>query len=190
MRAGLPARINRIKEREQLKREEPMSYTLRFSTRKFDGLFGTAYPRLKKIPNHKRESIISLYLSHISNNSKVTVDYNEITPFTSAYSIIIDTGGRQGYNAALEIEQICRGFKRLNFLSPPRWWNRFAPFRHPSDTFMINDLEMGPVIEWLLENCKTSDYQIFTKFEKDISIGFCDGENAAMFKLTFGEEDI
>lgn len=193
MRASL-ARINKIKP--QLKREEQMSYRLKFSSRKLDGIFGTAYPRLKRIPYYRREHIISRYLeTKASDRTRIKVDYRDKQNFSmfleirlNRYYIEIGREGYHGYQTAIAVEKTCLGLKRLGFFSPPRWWNRFAFYRYPTDIFMINQLDYGKVIEWLQENCRPRDYQIFTKFDEDVSLGFRDPEHATMFKLTFGEE--
>lgn len=170
-----------------------MSYKLKFSTRRFESLFGTAYPRLTPIQKWKKEQYIAYFLQNDSSIG-IAVDRKErdgwaslITPY---YEITIRKENRDGYNKAIEVEKVCRGLSRLSFFSPPRWWNRFMPFRRPSDTFLIDGIEIPKLFAWLNENCKPRDYQIFTKFDEDISIGFRSGETAAMFKLTFGDKDI
>lgn len=169
-----------------------MSYRLNVPHRRLESIFGIGYPSLT-LPFHKKITIlynifgnfddvmIDISIEDVGQTSKFKSDY---------YEIRVKDNSRKGYHRALEIEEFVMNTKRLTTWSPPRFWNKIFRGNWPPDTFLINDLDKGKIVAWLRENCKITDYQIFSKFGQDISLGFRNPEHATMFKLTFGEENV
>ena len=106
------------------------------------------------------------------------------------YVFKISAGGKTGYNSAIALENFLYSVRRLDLLAPPRFWNKWFRSRRPTDSFFIKDMDYDKVFDWLQENVSYSNYQIYTKYGEDISLGFRDPEHATLFKLTFGEQDI
>jgi len=52
---------------------------------------------------------------------------------------------------------------------------------------LISDINKGKILDWLDDNCTPNEYQLFSKFETDVSLGFKSPEHATMFKLSFGD---
>lgn len=153
-------------------------------------MFGNAFPWLKKISDwDKRRMIVRYAVSKCSNPINLEIGRTSV-PFGTLWHFEIRDDGRRGYDAAIAIEKWVNSLPRLGLLSPPRFWNRLMAYRHPTDVFLCDYLNTSEFFDWLEANCKPGDYQLYSKFEEDVSIGFRDPEKATLFKLTFGDSNI
>jgi hypothetical protein len=166
--------------------EATMSYKVNIPYRNADHIFGEAYPHLTLSSGQKSEFIRKMLMKIINDGSHMcTVDYDDRYKI---FEINIRSEGRKGYEAALKIES--------QFPVPPRgikisnWWNRASSKAAPVKTYLLDADMYESVLTWLTENVKPTDYQIYSKFGGDVSIGFQDESVATMFKLVFAEEDI
>lgn len=170
------------------------NYELSFKTRRFESIYGTAYPFLKPIDQWTKRKILANLIQSVGiDNPSINIELNDgnvSTLFMKKYDISIRQNGKRGYDSAVATEKWIRSIPRLGMLSPPRFWNRLIPGRRPSDSFMINDLAANEVYTWLRTHCEPRDYQMYTKFREDVSLGFRNPEHATLFKLTFGDKNI
>lgn len=176
-------------------------YQLLIPTRHIDSMFGVAYPSLHLSIGMKCNYIANavsntydLEIVHPSGYSngdllvEMATQSKTIFADVKVYDISIRIKGTKGYNTALDVERLLKAQKPLGLLSPPRIWNRLFHGKIPKDTFCIDDANFGEVHKWLQENITIRDYQIFSKFGSDYSLGFKNPEHATMFKLTFADD--
>lgn len=164
--------------------------------RRLESMFGIAYPSLT-LTDYKKARFIS---DIVSSRKDLNTDHVQVEVTDSeetkrkrirkSYKFTIRDDGVSSYNSAIAVEKFIFAYKRLPFLSPPRFWNRIFYGKRPKDTFLISHLALGTVITWLQENVTYRDYQIYNKFGSDISLGFRDAEHATMFKLVFGDKEM
>jgi hypothetical protein len=172
-----------------------MSYNIRIPYRRIESIFGTAYPSLKLSVSQKRQfltQIIAQRHNIASGDGYSGLSHDVRVGFIEAkneYDVEINIAKRQGYDIALSIERWVYTTPRLKTLSPPRFWNRIFTSGRPIDSYLIPDLNIGDIMVWLEENAVPKDYQIYSKFGRDYSIGFKNLELSTMFKLHFGDKD-
>lgn len=185
--------LSRQKARERvaktlntLRTEATMTYRVSIPYRNVDHIFGEAYPHLTLSSGQKSAFIRKMLMKILNDGSRMcTVDSDDRY---GIFEIDIRTEGRKGYDVALKIES--------HFRPPPRgikisnWWNRASSKAAPVKTYLLDADMYESVLTWLTENVKPTDYQIYSKFGGDVSIGFQDESVATMFKLVFAEEDI
>jgi hypothetical protein len=172
--------------RNTISTEATMSYKVNIPYRNTDHIFGEAYPHLILSSGQKSAFIRNMLMKIINDGSHMCmVDSDDRYKI---FEIDIRTAGRKGYEAALKIES--------HFPVPPRgtkisnWWHRASSKAAPVKTYLLDFDMYEQVLTWLTENVKPTDYQIYSKFGGDVSIGFQDDSIATMFKLVFAEEDI
>jgi hypothetical protein len=170
------------------------TYRLTFNPRRFESIYGTAYPYLRPLDSWtKRKILYNLIQSVGIEQPSIDIEIKEGTLrsfFMKQFEVAIRQRGKRGYDSAIATEKWVRNIPRVSFMGPPRFWNRLIPGRRPTDTFMINELNIAEVYKWLREHVTHRDYQMFTKFSEDISLGFRNPEHATLFKLTFGDKNI
>lgn len=165
-------------------------YKLTFTKRRYDSLFGTAFPWKRQISKYDKQNIVSqLAAAQHPSPIRLSVDSTDMI-YGIVWKFVVHNDGKTGYDAALAIEKWTRSIKRLRWFDPPRWWYKTMPWRQPTDSFMCNEIDIHELMKWLQENCEPRDYQFYTKFQEDLSLGFRDAEHATMFKLTFGDQEI
>jgi hypothetical protein len=172
--------------RNTISTEATMTYRVSIPYRNTDHIFGEAYPHLTLSSGQKSAFIRKMLMKILNDGSHTcTVEYDERDKM---FEIDIRSEGRKGYDAALKIESYFpvppRGIKISN------WWHRASSKAAPVKTYLLDFDMYEPVLTWLTENVKPTDYQIYSKFGGDVSIGFQDDSIATMFKLVFAEEDI
>lgn len=163
-----------------------MSYNVKIPISNTDHIFGVAYPHLKLSPLQKSKfirSMATLLLDEVGYACVVDLDHTG-----KMFNVEILITGRKGYDAALKIES--------HFSAPPRginisnWWNRATSGAMPFDTYLLEPKMYERLLEWIKGNIKPCDYQIYSRFGGDFSIGFQNESTATMFKLVFAEENI
>jgi hypothetical protein len=182
------AAINAQHMQNTKKTEATMTYTVKLPFRNTNHIFGNAYPHLALSANRKCNFIRSLLLSTLAQvdgtqyNHMVDIDFlNKLKMF----EVRIAGTDRRGYTVAQHIEKsFPNRWPRINIA---KMWRIF---KTPCDSFLLNENMYGKVMAWVTTNIKTSDYQVYSKFGGDVSIGFRSSEHATMFKLMFAEEDI
>lgn len=169
---------------------------LKIPVKRLDSLFGNAFPSLAFTSSQKCHFLTKSF-KHMFAASKtvdISIETTKVGGIIGSYSVynISITSDRFGgsanqtdYTTALKIEEFCLSVKRVSILCWLRQWT----FR-PTDTFLIDKVSKGKVLEWLLENSRSNSYQMYNKFGSDYSLGFNDKEQATLFKLTFGDEEI
>jgi hypothetical protein len=167
-----------------------VDYSIKIPFRRLEPLFGTAYSNLCLSDGQKCSYIAHVYAGQhdttvdetgnyaYQSTTSIGVDYI-ITRGWKTYNIRIHGKDTYAYTIALSIEKnIYTKLKRLSVFSTPRFWSKLFYRGAP--------VEISTVSKWLAENCDTRDYQIFSKFGSDYSIGFRNNELATMFQLTHG----
>jgi hypothetical protein len=167
-----------------------MSYNLRIPTRRIETIFGSAYPTLSLSYDHKCR-----FLSHILagktgrtanqdrySSSDIRVGTTEKHKY---YDIDINVAANAGYNVAGDIEKWAATNKKLGRLNLAKICNRILRSNTPIDSYMIPSDKSFMVLTWLTANCTINDYQLYSKFGTDISVGFRNPEHSTLFKLTF-----
>jgi hypothetical protein len=165
-----------------------MSYNLRIPPHKIDSIFGSAYPSLSL----KREQKFSFLRNLLGVVTGCKVDTATIR--RSELAVAIDSKGRydidiyvddtKGYNIAIAVEKWvdavpdCKRRNLFQFLRRPR---RGAPV----DSYLIPTDNSFKVLSWLNENCTVDDYQLYSKFGSDVSVGFKSTDHSTLFKLAF-----
>lgn len=172
-----------------------MSYNLTIPFRRLEGVFGIAYPSLSLSEEQKGRFIQRVLANKhqvMAANGRFNGDAIGLTVMTGRkeYAIDVMIDKRKGYDIALAIEKWMYSVPRLTTLSPPRFWNKLFRGSRPKDSYLISDLNMGEILEWLDKNATIRDYQIYSKFGQDFSLGFKNTEISTMFKLTFGDKDV
>jgi hypothetical protein len=67
-----------------------------------------------------------------------------------------------------------------------KWLFWFRPRNKPKNIFLISEHNLQKTMAWLRQNLNPLDYQIYSKFDTDISISFRKDEHAVLYKLVFG----
>lgn len=172
-------------------KEEFLMYHLRFPQRRFESLFGTAYPRLGELePFIKASWIREGFLSNANGRNKffVHIAHKAKGPFLY-YDISVEEDGPISYDYALAMEEKINNLTKLKFISPPRFWYKYIPTNYPEIVYNLDNLHRKEVIDWLLANCEPSDYQMFKRSDElDTSLGFRNPDHGLMFKLAFGDQ--
>jgi hypothetical protein len=163
-----------------------MSYRVSIPYRNVDHIFGEAYPHLTLSSGQKSEFIRSLVAATIDENKHMlSVENNDSK---NMFEVDIRISGRKGYDAAVGIEG--RFPHRWRGLNVSAWGTKLFTANVPRHNFLLDSKMYNEVLTWVTENGKPSDYQIYSKFGGDVSIGFRNMSHATMFKLVFAEEDI
>lgn len=145
-RANNIARYQNYRYKFSTKISDSMTYRLEFPLRRFESIFGTAYPNLKLLSRFEKERIIGYVLSGVAlDGPRISTEINKSWSGDKLL-ISIHQEGRKGYESAERIEKYIRSLPKLATLSPPRWWNRIIPGRRPSDSFMINGINRHRIV--------------------------------------------
>jgi len=164
-----------------------MAYTIHVPTRKLESIFGNGYPALPFSRARKCQflrKIITQKTGIESFDCDIEIEGSSGLFGSYQYNIEISTRDRKGYDIALAVEAWARSHKRLLSRGQLPFYDLF-PHRGPVDSYMITDLNVATVVNWLKENCSIRDYQIYSKFGQDVSLGFRDTEASTLFKMTF-----
>jgi hypothetical protein len=168
------------------KTETNMTYKVSLPYRNVDYIFGTAYSHLSLKSGQKSAVIRSLVAASIDESHHMVSVENDDSK--KMFEVDIRKSGREGYEAAVDIE---RKFPhRRRGLNVSAWGTKLFTANVPRHNFLLDSKMYNEVLTWVTENAKPSDYQIYSKFGGDVSIGFRDMSHATMFKLVFAEEDI
>jgi hypothetical protein len=171
---------------QTLQTEATMTYTVNIPYRNTDYIFGTAYPHLSLRPGQKGGFIRAMLAASLDENQHMLSVENDNNK--NRFEVEIRISGRKGYDAAIDISSAFPHRRRgLNVLA---WRTKLFNGNSPQHNFLLETKMYAEVLTWVTENVKPTDYQIYSKFGGDISIGFRDMSHATMFKLVFAEEDI
>lgn len=208
------SKSNIIKATSNSQGNSSMSYEFKVSARKLEPVFGRAYPGLSMSPKKKARLLETIYRDKYNLKSSreyinrdtegvVTVSIkvagffrfflSKVFPNVSSYNYVIEISGKEistAYMVTTSIEKHAYSLKNKSSLNPRSIMNRIMYARQPKDVFMLNELNMNDVNEWLQENVDQYDYQIYSKFGNDFTLGFRNPEHATMFKLAFGDENL
>lgn len=167
-----------------------MGYTIKVKPERFDSLFGTLYPNLSMDKYQKFKFIDNVVTEKF--NKYVSLEdpsrYGDLSD--TSYRIDAKGSGPEFYRVMMEAEKWLKQLPRTSlhrflFL----FFCRKLSFRHPSgEIFCVDRINPLELINWLeTHNIKPKHYQIFTKFDYDLSLTFKDDEHAIAFKLAFAE---
>ena len=175
----------------KLQKESHMSYNVLIPGRDVNVIYGTAYDNLY-LKNEQRMKIVKTLLEHHCNSHARHSPLNVYRDDSNPLDYMVDCGfsGRLAYNAATQVEEYFQHQRRRPISAVVQWGRSLFRGKRPVVTFMLDYDILPEVVEWLGTNVRPSDYQIHSKYGSDISLGFANGEHAALFKLTFGEKDI
>lgn len=169
-----------------------MTYNFIIPFRNADPMFGTAFPKFVLTPKQKANFIHRLFCDiagRTSPSSVVSVVYDEISKQYKAQSHL---SGRAGYDATIKMEAYFPRVRRTPITYIFKKIFGQIPFTNPRPqiNYLLSADIYGDVTIWIKDNIRPRDYQIYSKFGSDVSLGFRDPEHAALFKLTFGDKDI
>jgi hypothetical protein len=165
-----------------------MSYNLLIPTHKIDSIFGSAFPSLPLRRDQK-----CLFLTHILvGKTGCAVPRRDLRPRelaisgngNSYYDVDIYVDDTKGYNIAIAVEKwvdTVPNRKRRNLFQFLRRRKRGAPV----DSYLIPTDNSFKVLTWLNEHCAVTDYQLYSKFGSDVSVGFKSTDHSTLFKLAF-----
>ena len=165
-----------------------MSYNLRIPPCNIDAVFGSAYPALSL--NVYQECAFIGNLLEVVTGCKVGSNFDRGRELTVAidskgrYDIDIYVEATKGYNIAIAVEKWVDTVprrKRRNLFQRLRRPRRGAPV----DSYMVLANNSFKVLTWLNENCTVDDYQLYSKFGSDVSVGFKSTDHSTLFKLAF-----
>ncbi len=166
-----------------------MSYSIEVSMRQIESLFGTGYPRLvKTLPLHVKSKIIDRIVREKFTGALFSY---EIMDGGTKYSFKVGTTrGTKAYNVMSSLEEWVHSIPRLGLFSPPRWWNSlFYTSPRTKRTYCIDEINTSEVFDFLKEHkVHHSQYQLFSKYQDDLSIAFKNDEVATMFTLHYAEK--
>jgi hypothetical protein len=174
-----------------------MSYTQRISARKAKLIFGTAYPKLR-LDDDLKCNVLELVLYFAcgleihdwrqgfeNHAAEITV---RIRPH--GYDIHMETRHTNSYDKCITIENYIKGRPAAILPDPMRRLSKTFHKKDPIDSYKLAtrsnikyNAELGKMIYWLTNNARPSDYQIYSRFQDDISVGFRNNETYTMFKL-------
>jgi hypothetical protein len=101
------------------------------------------------------------------------------------YDIDIFIGNSAGYDIASAVEKWVASVPKRKRGSLIRVCTRILRNNTPVDSYMIPPDNSFMVLTWLNDNCTVNDYQLYSKFGTDLSVGFKNAEHSTLFKLTF-----
>jgi len=192
--------------RKRVTSDNNMSYEIRIPTKRLDSIFGSGYPPLKMYYKKTSRFIEKMYcdmygltdnpfdFSESVPSIKVVFKPSPLSPTNkclSKYVIEVKCKSQSlGYMTATKIEKHALGLKNISSLNPRRIAKQILWTRVPRDLFLLNELNFAKTIEWLQDNTSSHEYQIFSKFGNDFTLGFSNPEHATMFKLAFGDQEL
>jgi hypothetical protein len=164
-----------------------MSYNLLIPTHKIDSIFGSAFPAVSLRRDQK-----CLFLTHIlagktgcsAGRRDLRARELAISGNGNSYDVDIYVDDTKGYNIAVAVEKwvdTVPDRKRRNMFQFLRRRKRGAPV----DSYLIPTDKSFEVLTWLNDNCTFADYQLYSKFGSDISVGFKSTDHSTLFKLAF-----
>ena len=168
-----------------------MSNTIHVTGRRAVPFFGTAYPGLS-LDRHQQDKLLAAIITQkfCKTNglaNAVRSDYNvDRNLFVVRVGDYCDDTDPKSYRVACDVEKYFNDAPRLGLLSPPRVWHRIFSNRCPVDTYLLELCDAAKTMDWLFDNLHHRDYQMFSKFGGDISLGFKSAEHSTMFKLSQG----
>ena len=199
VRAKLEANRTQTKiQSQKINRELSMArYKLDVPMGRLNSVFGSAYPT-RSLKNSQKATFIERAIAALMDISISNYDgrtdgkcVRVAIQDKSCYEIEIltprDTPEREGYELAQRVEEWVVSRPRNPHHSIKTLIRRVTRRGSPTDSYLVSDLDLGKVLLWLDENAKTSDYQLYSKYGTDYSLGFCNAELSTMFKLTFGD---
>lgn len=165
-----------------------MANTIQVKYRHAVPFFGTAYPGLSLDPYQQCRLLTAIVVQKFcKHNGLADTVGTECSANHEHFDIKIG-GHRAGtdpksYCIACDIEKYFNNTPRLGLLSPPRFWHRIFGNRLPVDTYLLEINDASHTMDWLFDNLHHTDYQLFSKFGGDISVGLKSPEHSTMFKL-------
>lgn len=165
-----------------------MVYLIPLKKTKLHGIFGNAYPKLS-LELHSKRAILTKYIAHKLELDRVSsIDIDQVgRNFKIKYFAYRGdfTKDAEHYAHAVAIENIVNGLPDQSKRLFPTWITNSFDNRYPKMTFYIATGTMADVIDWLIANAQPTDYQIYTKYNYDYSVGFKNQELGTLFKMTF-----
>lgn len=173
-------------------------YTLTPTANRINTIFGVAYPSLHLSISQQCQFLANTLgakhnlrpgdrANYVSSDLDIELHEDKTLFGNRKYKIGINLTGSKGYKTALNIERDLNTIKSSSWVSRPKVWNKLFHGKMPTDTFCIDDINAGKLFDWLKEHVTLNDYQIFSRFGSDYSIGFRSPEHATLYKLTFGD---
>lgn len=170
-----------------------MTYVVTVRTRFILPILGRAYPSLE-LEGHRIEKLLRNYLYQIIGVPyKIDQSYIDVSLNSKWSRITVKTrssSSKHEYRAACAIEKWANELP-YPLPQPLGVVKRVIAGGRPTDNYLIDidhdKTQAGEIIDWLSKNAKRTDFQFYTKFGNDVTLGFRNLETAAMFKMTFGE---
>jgi hypothetical protein len=156
----------------------------------FDQLLGTAFPELKIKKPMSFAKWIENYIRKAYNDNLRAYGYDE-----HAHQIEIKSSGSraQGYAALAAVEA---GFLKLErrpiaWKFPKKLRSKFiSSGPKVENTFDISSVEPTEFMDWLERTeVRANEYQVFNRYNDDISVVFLKDEHATVFKMTFAGDN-
>jgi hypothetical protein len=185
-------RHKRVLQKSQ-SQEDNMSYNIRIPARRMESMFGAAYPSLS-LKYSQKCAFLAVNLSGVTGCTPPSNDFDsrsqisvEIEKSNKFYTVNVNVRGTKGYNVAIAAEKWLTSKAKLRRPGVSRFYNRIFRSNTPVDSYMIPSNKAADVLLWLIENCTINDYQLYSKFGSDTSVGFRNTESSTLFKLTFAD---
>lgn len=165
-----------------------MSYKVEVPLRRVQPLMGTGYPRLSNtLRDYQKCRWISRAFESMHGVEYSSDSYGDGPD--RQFAKIGNSRGPAAYNKLNEFEQWLKTVPRLGRFSPPRWWNRLTFSTPKGMVFCIDNVDPAEVLKFIQDKkVHHRQFQIFSKYDDDISIAFKSQEMSTMFKLQFAEK--
>jgi hypothetical protein len=166
-----------------------MNYIIDVPVCNIDAIFGSAYPAVRLTIDQKCnliEDVIRSNAFHQDPSHRLTV-YPQRTPAKKYRVEIRMYDDVDGYAYAVTAEKYITSLYAQSVDMMPKFLTGFLRKGYPIDSYRMQINMLSEAITWLVENCKSSDYQVYSKFGYDFTVGFKNTEASTMFKLMFGD---
>jgi hypothetical protein len=168
-----------------------MNYIIDVPASGLDVIFGSAYPSLRLSIDQKCSFIQSMIqgVAKKPGEERNRVSVSPLRGLIKKYrvDILVYKDEGCGYECACGVEKYINTFPIPRMSLVPAFLIRFLRKGYPVDSYDVGPMEVAEVVAWLVENCKASDYQIYSKYGHNFNIGFKNTEASTMFKLMFGD---
>lgn len=146
-----------------------------------------AYPHLQLPTSHKIKVLQRMLASEFSLDTSYTNRQLYVDNDKRNYIIVIDIDDETSqYQKSIAIDNFMNYISAKKSSKFLRWIKGLLPKKKTKNIFMIRDKNTLPIMFWLQTTVNPKNYQIYSKFDTDISISFKNDEEATLFKLTFG----
>jgi hypothetical protein len=168
-----------------------MTYIIDVPANNLTAIFGSAYPAIGLSGEQQCNFVRELVISAARGGPQpgyvaVSRRHSPGSKFRIEIMMCDAAADDDGYACAISAEEYFNTLPTSKISMVPKFLHCFLRRGYPIDSYRIEEDE-AEVVTWLVENCNSNDYQIYSKLGYDFTIGFKNTEASTMFKLMFGD---